>query len=50
MATRQTEARAASLHDQAKREAVVMQMLEERAQRQSVSREEIRKMRVEGRY
>ena len=50
MATRQTEARATSSHDQKEREAVVTQMLAEREQRQSVSREEIRKLRAEGRY
>jgi hypothetical protein len=51
MATgRHTEVRDTLPHDKVRREAVVTQMLEERNQRQSVSREEIRKMRAEGRY
>ena len=51
MATgRHTEVRDTLPRDKARREAVVTQILEERNQRQSVSREEIRKMRAEGRY
>ena len=51
MATgRHTEVRDTLPRDNARREAVVTQMLEDRNQRQSVSREEIRKMRAEGRY
>ena len=50
MTTGQTEAKETLSRDHARREAVVAQMLQERSQRQSVSREEIRKMRAEGRY
>ena len=47
---RHTEVRDTLPREKARREAVVTQMLEERSQRQSVPREEIRKMRAEGRY
>ena len=50
MTTGQTEAKETLSRDRARREAVVTQMLEERSQRQSVSREKIRKIRAEGRY
>ena len=50
MTTGHAEAKETLSRDHARREAVVTQILEERSQRQSVSREEIRKMRAEGRY
>ena len=50
MITGHTQAKETLSRDHARREAVVNQMLEERSHRQSVSREEIRKMRAEGRY
>ena len=50
MTTGHTEAKETLSREHARREAVVTQMLEERNKRQSVSREEIRKMRAEGRY
>ena len=49
MTTGRAEAKEVLPRDQARRQAIVTQMLDERNRRQSVSREEIRKMRVEGR-
>ena len=47
---RDIESKDISTHEQMKRKAVVTQMLAEREQRQKVSREEIKRMRGEGRY
>ena len=51
MATRSnTDARETLTDEQAKRQAVVLQMLAERDMRRKVSRSEIQRMRGEGRY
>ena len=51
MATRSnTDARETLTDEQAKRKAVVLQMLAERDMRRKVSRSEIQRMRGEGRY
>lgn len=50
MTTGRAEAKEVLPRDQARRQAIVTQMLDERSRRQSVSREEIRKMRAEGRF
>ena len=49
-AKRETDLKDALTQEQAKRKAVVTQMLAEREQRQRVSYEEIRRMRSEGRH
>ena len=49
-AKRYTDVPEVLTHEHAKRKAIVIQMLYERDQRQPVSRDEVKRMRAEGRH